>query len=62
MDDDGDTDLVFHFRLGDTNLTCESVNGTLTAETYGGETFNGTDAVRMLDRGGGNGNGNGNPH
>lgn len=42
-DVDGDTDLVFHFRLGDTNLTCESPEGTLTGETFDGQAIVGTD-------------------
>ena len=53
VDDDGDTDLVLHFRLGDTNLDCGSTDGTLTGETFGGQAIEGTDAVRMIDEGGG---------
>ena len=53
VDGDGDIDLVFHFRLGDTGLTCASIEGTLTGETFDGQTIEGTDAVRMIDRGGG---------
>lgn len=48
VDDDGDTDLVLHFRLGDTALTCSSTDGTLTGETLGGEAIEGSDAVRMV--------------
>jgi hypothetical protein len=54
VDDDGDADLVFHFRMGDTDLSCDSEDGTLGGETYDGQTIVGTDAVRMVDRGGGN--------
>jgi len=53
VDGDGDTDLVFHFRLGDTDLTCDSIEGTLTGETFDPQAIEGTDAVRMIDRGGG---------
>jgi hypothetical protein len=53
VDGDGDTDLVFHFRLGDTDLTCDSIEGTLTGETFDGQAIKGTDAVRMIERGGG---------
>ena len=53
VDGDGDTDLVFHFRLGDTDLTCGSTDGTLTGETFDGQAIEGTDAVRMIDEGGG---------
>jgi len=48
VDGDGDTDLVFHFRLGDTGLTCESADGTLTGETFDGQAIDGTDAVCMV--------------
>jgi sugar lactone lactonase YvrE len=48
VDFDGDMDLVFHFRLGDTTLTCESVAGTLIGETYDGLPVQGTDSIRRL--------------
>ena len=53
VDGDGDTDLVLHFRLGDTDLTCDSTEGTLSGETFDGQAIEGTDAVRMVDQGGG---------
>lgn len=52
VDADGDIDLVFHFRLGDTALTCESIEGTLTGETFDGQAIEGSDAVRMVEGGG----------
>jgi hypothetical protein len=49
VDGDGDTDLVFHFRLGDTDLACDSTEGTLIGETFDdGQVIAGTDAVRMI--------------
>lgn len=48
VDEDGDTDLVLHFRLGDTGLDCTSTGGTLTGETFDEEGIEGTDAVRMV--------------
>jgi hypothetical protein len=53
LDKNGDIDLVFHFRLGDTDLTCGSTEGTLTGETFDGLAIEGADAVRMVDQGGG---------
>ncbi len=50
-DGDGDTDLVFHFRLGETDLTCDSTEGMLMGETFDGQIIEGSDAVRMIDRG-----------
>jgi hypothetical protein len=49
VDGDGDIDLVFHFRLGDTGLDCASTEGTLSGATSGGQSIEGTDAVRMID-------------
>ena len=48
VDGDGDTDLVLHFRLGDTDLTCGSTEGTLTGETFDGQAIEGTDTVRTV--------------
>jgi PKD repeat protein len=48
VDGDGDTDLVFHFRLGDTGLTCNSTEGTLIGQTFDGLNITGTDVVRMV--------------
>ena len=49
VDDDGDLDLVFHFRFGDTGLTCDSSEGTLTGEPFDGTPVSGTDAVHVID-------------
>lgn len=49
VDGDGETDLVFHFRLGETDLTCDSTEGTLIGETLGGLLILGTDAIRMVN-------------
>jgi len=53
VDDDADLDLVLHFRLGDTGLTCASTEGTLSGGTFNGQAIQDTDAVNMIDRGGG---------
>jgi hypothetical protein len=47
---DGDMDLVFHFKLGDTALTCESTIGQLKGLTYAGIPIEGIDSVRMTRR------------
>ena len=49
VDGDGDMDLVFHFRLGDTLLTCESTEGMLVGETFSGIPVEGVDDVRMVN-------------
>ena len=46
---DGDDDLVFHFHFGDTDLTCDSTEGTLTGETFDGVEIEGTDLVQMAN-------------
>jgi len=48
VDGDGDTDLLFHFRLSETGLTCDSTEGTLTGETFDGQAIEGTDSVHMI--------------
>ncbi|MGD2069751.1 MAG: hypothetical protein PVI57_13850 [Gemmatimonadota bacterium] len=48
VDGDGDVDLVFHFRVGDTGLGCASTGGTLTGRTIDGRAIEGSDAVRMV--------------
>jgi phosphate/phosphite/phosphonate ABC transporter binding protein len=50
VDLDGDMDLVFHFRLGDTDLVCWSTEGTLKGWTYDGLPIEGTDSVRMVTK------------
>lgn len=48
VDGDGDLDLVLHFRLGDTGLTCNSTEGTLLGRTADGTTVTGTDRLRTV--------------
>jgi hypothetical protein len=47
---DGIMDLVFHFHLVDTTLTCDSTEGTLTALFHDGTEVMGTDTIRMVDK------------
>ena len=48
VDEDGDMDLVLHFRLDDTGLTCDATEGTLIGVTFDGWGIEGTDWVRMV--------------
>ena len=48
VDGDGDTDLVFHFRFGDTDLTCDSEKGTLVGATFDDQVIEGADAVNII--------------
>ncbi|HEY4510119.1 MAG TPA: hypothetical protein VJC15_03985 [Candidatus Paceibacterota bacterium] len=45
VDGDNDIDLMFHFRLDDTTLTCDSTEATLTGRTFLGDLFIGTDSI-----------------
>ena len=45
VDGDGDTDLMFHFRLGDTTLTCASTEATLIGRTLSGDIVISTDSI-----------------
>ncbi len=49
VDHDGDLDLVFHFRLRDSSLTCDSVEATLTGKTFDGSSIIATDNLKMKD-------------
>ncbi len=51
VDSDGDTDMVAHFRFGDTGLQCSDYQARLDGETFEGVYFEGYDAVRMVPRG-----------
>ena len=51
IDGDGDIDLVFRFRIGDTVLRCEDTEGKLMGLLVDGTPFEGTDAVKMVSLG-----------
>lgn len=48
VDEDGDIDLLFHFKIQELNLTESSEDATLTGETFGGDKITGTDLVRIV--------------
>ena len=48
VDGDGYIDLVFHFLLGDSNLDCDSKEGTIRGETFDGHPFEGSDSLEMF--------------
>ncbi|MCB0313649.1 MAG: T9SS type A sorting domain-containing protein, partial [Calditrichaeota bacterium] len=45
VDGDGDIDLVFHFRLGDTGIECGDEIAMLTGQTFSGQAIQGSDAI-----------------
>jgi len=50
VDEDGDLDLILHFSTRDLAgiLDINSIDATLSGETYDGEAFSGTDSVRIV--------------
>lgn len=48
VDEDGDIDLLFHFKIQELNLTESSEDATLTGETFEGDKITGTDSVRIV--------------
>jgi hypothetical protein len=48
VDDDGDLDMLFHFKTEDLNLDEGDTTATLTCETTGGEQITATDSVRIV--------------
>ena len=76
VDDDGDMDMIFHFRTQETGLEAEDTEAILTGLTIYGIEITGTDSVRIVppkgkgkpnkgskpEKGGGQDNGNGNPN
>lgn len=76
VDDDGDMDMIFHFRTQETGLEAEDTEAILTGQTIDGIEITDTDSVRIVppkgkgkpnkgskpEKGGGQDNGNGNPN
>jgi hypothetical protein len=47
-DDDGDMDLILHFRTQETGLECGSTEANLTGETYEGQAIMGSDSIQTV--------------
>jgi len=45
VDDDGDLDLLLHFRTRATGIQCGDTSASLTAETFGGDPVEGSDSI-----------------
>lgn len=50
VDEDGDDDMLFHFKTEKLELDENSTEATLTGETYNGDVIAGTDKVRIVPR------------
>ena len=45
VDRDGDADLILHFKISDTGITCGDAEATLTGQTFAGDAIQGTDSL-----------------
>jgi hypothetical protein len=48
VDNDGNADLLFHFRMPETGIHCGDTVATLTGQTWGEELVSGTDNIRTV--------------
>ena len=48
VDGDGDTDLLFHFKIPETGIQCDDTEAVLTGETWDGASIRGTDSVTTV--------------
>ena len=48
LDNDGDMDLLFHFRTRETGISCGDTEATLTGQTWDGTLISGTDSVNTV--------------
>ncbi|MCK5509273.1 MAG: right-handed parallel beta-helix repeat-containing protein [Desulfobacterales bacterium] len=51
VDNDGDHDMLFHFKTQELDLTKDSTEATLEGETYDGVQITGTDSVNIVPKG-----------
>jgi hypothetical protein len=49
VDGDGDLDLVLHFKMQQTGISCGDTNSSLTGQTISGDAIEGTDSVNIVD-------------
>jgi len=48
VDEDGDLDLILHFRTQETGIAAEDTSVTLSGSTTGGTAFTGTDSIKIV--------------
>ena len=49
VDEDGDLDLVFHFKIQETGIGCDDIEAFLTGETFDGQSLEGVDSVNTVN-------------
>lgn len=48
VDGDSDLDLVLHFAVQETGISCGDTSASLTGETFGGEAIEGSDSIKTV--------------
>lgn len=48
VDEDGDMDILLHFRVQETGIACDDMIATLVGETFGGDAISGADSVEIV--------------
>jgi len=48
VDEDGDSDLILHFKIAETGIACGDTEAALTGETFDGQPISGTDAIKTV--------------
>jgi hypothetical protein len=48
VDGDGDTDMIFHFRIQDIGIKCSDTSASLTGRTLSGQTIKGVDSISTV--------------
>jgi uncharacterized delta-60 repeat protein len=48
MNQDGEPDLVLHFRTQETGIQCGETSASLTGQTVGGESIEGSDSIKTV--------------
>lgn len=48
VDNDGDNDLILHFRTQDTGIVCGAIEASITGETFSGQKIEGSDSINTV--------------
>ena len=48
VDEDGDLDLMLHFKTQETGIACGDIEADLTGETFDGQTIEGFDSINTV--------------
>ena len=48
VNNDGDPDLLLQFNRQDTHIQCQATSASLTGQTFGGQSFHGSDVIQTV--------------